>query len=66
MYIKIELDEEYVRLIGDETRRFCGQLTQSDIECKSVNGMRHSLSKQIIVSTFFSFFSLNMFLNAVM
>ena len=47
---QIVLDSEYVKLIANETKNFCSQLTQSDIDCKSVNNMHPDLSKQIIVS----------------
>lgn len=45
---QLTLDNEYVKLIAAETKRFCSVLTQSDIECKPVINMRPDLSKHII------------------
>jgi transposase len=45
---QLTLDNEYVKLIAAETKRFCSALTQSDIECKPVINMRPDLSKHII------------------
>lgn len=42
------MDEESLRLITNETKRFCSQLTQYDIECKPIASMNSNLSKQII------------------